>query len=204
MNKETDKIKWLEWGKESFEKAKKEDKPILLDLTAVWCHWCHVMDTNSYSNDEIAKIINECFVPIKVYIDKRPDIRERYNMGGFPSTVFLDNCGQIITGDTYVPPERFKFMLETVKSSYKNKKDFVKNKQEQKNRSEIFSGSKAEINEEIIKASLMAAEDSFDRFYGGFGVQPKFPSSDVLDLLFFQYQKTKDKKYIEMAIKTLA
>lgn len=203
MNKETDKIKWLEWGKESFEKAKKEDKPILLDLTAVWCHWCHVMDTNSYSNDEIAKIINECFVPIKVYIDKRPDIRERYNMGGFPSTVFLDNGGQIITGDTYVPPERFKFMLETVKSSYKNKKDFVKNKQEQKNDADIFSGSKAEINEEIIKATLMAAEDSFDRFYGGFGVQPKFPSSDVLDLLFFQYQKTKDKKYIEMAIKTL-
>src|SRR3990167_704181 len=126
MNKETDKIKWLEWGKESFEKAKKEDKPILLDLTAVWCHWCHVMDTNSYSNDEIAKIINECFVPIKVYIDKRPDIRERYNMGGFPSTVFLNPDGYIITGSTYVPPDRMKLLLETVKSTYAPRKEEIR------------------------------------------------------------------------------
>ena len=111
------KINWLEWNKESFEKAKKEDKPILLDLTAVWCHWCHVMDLTSYSNDTIAKIINEDFVPIKVYIDKRPDIRERYNMGGFPSTVFLNHEGYVMAGDTYVPPERFKLMLESVKNS---------------------------------------------------------------------------------------
>ena len=87
------KINWLEWNKEAFDKAKKEDKPILLDLTAVWCHWCHVMDSTSYSNEEIAEIINKDFVPIKVYIDKRPDIRERYNMGGFPSTVFLNRDG---------------------------------------------------------------------------------------------------------------
>ena len=120
------KINWLEWDKEAFEKAKKEDKPILLDLTAVWCHWCHVMDSTSYSDDEVAKIISQEFIPIKVYIDKRPDIRERYNMGGFPSTVFLNSDGYIIAGETYVPPERFKLMLEGVKSAYKNKKDDIK------------------------------------------------------------------------------
>src|SRR3989338_1891484 len=100
MNKETDKIKWLEWSQESFEKAKMEDKPILLDLTAVWCHWCHVMDMTSYSDDAISETINNGFVPIKVDIDKRPDIRERYNRGGFPSTVFLDPDGHAIAGDT--------------------------------------------------------------------------------------------------------
>src|SRR3989338_3444771 len=109
------RVNWLEWGKAAFEKAKKDDKLILLDLTAVWCHWCHVMDMTSYSNDEIAEIIDKDFVPIKVYIDKRPDIMERYNMGGFPSTVFLNTEGYVIAGDTYVPPERFKLMLETVK-----------------------------------------------------------------------------------------
>src|SRR3989338_1202290 len=125
------KINWLEWNKESFEKANKEGKPILLDLTAVWCHWCHVMDATSYSDEEIAEIINKDFVPIKVYIDKRPDIRERYNMGGFPSTVFLNPEGYTIAGETYVPPERFKLMLETVKSAYKNRKGEIKQRIEE-------------------------------------------------------------------------
>ena len=199
------KINWLEWGKEAFEKSKKEDKPILLDLTAVWCHWCHVMDSTSYSDDEIAKIINKDFIPLKVYIDKRPDIRERYNMGGFPSTVFLNPEGFIIAGETYVPPERFKLMLETVKSAYKNKKEEIKQRiteatKKIKKEREI---EKLNINEDIIKEILLSIEDNYDSFYGGFGIQPKFPSPEVLDLAFIQYQKTKNKKYLDMALKTL-
>ena len=199
------KVNWLEWGKEAFEKAKKEDKLILLDLTAVWCHWCHVMDSTSYSDEECAKIINEDFVPIKVYIDKRPDIRERYNMGGFPSTIFLNLDGHIIAGETYVPPERFKLMLETVKSAYKNKKGEIKQRtlEAAKKMEEEKDTSKAKINEEIIKEILLSVEDNFDSFYGGFGIQPKFPSPEVLDLLFIKYQKTKNRKYLDMALKTL-
>jgi uncharacterized protein YyaL (SSP411 family) len=198
------KINWLEWNRESFEKAKKEDKPILLDLTAVWCHWCHVMDATSYSNDEIAERINKDFVPIKVYIDKRPDIRERYNMGGFPSTVFLDSDGYIITGETYVPPDRMKMLIEAVKDSYKNKKEEIKRSIEvNKNIKKEKAISEAKINENIIKEILLSIEDNFDSFYGGFGLQPKFPSPEVLDLLFIHYQKTKSKKYLEMALKTL-
>ena len=198
------KVNWLEWSKESFEKAKKEDKPILLDLTAVWCHWCHVMASVSYSNDEIAKMINQDFVPIKVYIDKRPDIRERYNMGGFPSTVFLNPEGHVIAGETYVPPERFKLMLEAVKSTYKRKKDEIKKIAEEdmgtKKEKEI---SESEINENVIKEVLLSVHDNFDSFYGGFGTYPKFPSPEVVDLLFMQYKKTKEEKYISMSLKTL-
>src|SRR3989344_7951933 len=117
------KVNWLEWCNESFEKAKREDKPVLLDLTAVWCHWCHVMDSTSYSDEDCANIINDDFVPIKVYIDKRPDIKERYNMGGFPSTVFLNPDGYIIAGETYVAPERMKLLLDTVKTEYDARKD---------------------------------------------------------------------------------
>ncbi|MDP3765507.1 MAG: DUF255 domain-containing protein [Nanoarchaeota archaeon] len=199
------KINWLEWGKEAFEKAKKEDKPVLLDLTAVWCHWCHVMDSTSYSNDEIAKIIDEYFIPIKVYIDKRPDIRERYNMGGFPSTVFLNPEGHIIAGETYVPPERFKLMLEAVKDAYNKRKNGIgqRNKELNEKIQKQKGFSKAELNGSIIKEILISVEDNFDKFYGGFGVQPKFPSPEVLDLLFIQYQKTSDKKYLDMALKTL-
>ncbi len=200
------KVNWLDWNKESFEKAKKEDKPILLDLTAVWCHWCHVMDMTSYSNEKIAEIINQDFVPIKVYIDKRPDIRERYNMGGFPSTVFLNSEGRIITGDTYVPPERFKLMLEAVKNMHGNKKDGINQKAaaiDEKTRDVDGEKNILKLNEEIVKEIILSVEDNFDGFYGGFGLQPKFPNAEVVDLLFLQYQKTKLKKYLDMALKTL-
>lgn len=199
------KVNWLEWSNESFKKAKKEDKLVLLDLTAVWCHWCHVMDSTSYSDDDCARIINEDFVPIKIDIDKRPDIKERYNMGGFPSTVFLNPEGYIIAGETYVPPERFKLMLETVKSAYKGRKDEINKsilEADEKTKNEQVIN-KATINEEVIKEILLSVEDNFDRFYGGFGTQPKFPHPEVLDLLFVQYKKTKNKKYLDMALKTL-
>ena len=199
------KINWLEWNKESFEKAKKEDKPILLDLTAVWCHWCHVMDATSYSDEEIAEIINKNFVPIKVYIDKRPDIRERYNMGGFPSTVFLNPDGYIISGSTYVQPDRMKDLLEGVKIEYTSrKKEIGKNifevTEKLAKQKEI---NKAKISKEIIKEIMLSIEGNFDAFYGGFGLNPKFPNAEVLDLLFLQYQKTNNKKYLDMALKTL-
>ena len=193
-------INWLEWDKKAFEKAKKEKKPVLLDLTAVWCHWCHVMDATSYSDNEIIDAINKDFVPVKVYIDKRPDIRERYNMGGFPSTVFLDPDGRIIAGDTYVPAERLKLFLEAVKKGCKSGK--ASNEKAVK----MEEGVKKEtmkINESIIKDILLLIEDNFDSLYGGFGVQPKFPAPEALDLLFLQYQKTQNKKYLDMALKTL-
>ena len=82
------KVSWLPWGEESFKKAQEFDKPILLGISAVWCHWCHVMDQTSYSDSEVAKIIEDKFVPIRVDRDQRPDIDKRYNMGGWPSTAF--------------------------------------------------------------------------------------------------------------------
>ena len=198
------KINWKEWGKEAFEIAKKENKPILLDLTAVWCHWCHVMDLTTYSDDDIAKIVNNDFIPIKVFIDKRPDIRERYNMGGFPSTVFLNPEGSILTGVTYVPPERFKPMLETVTSAYKNGKEEIKQRiLDATEKTNKKKGIISEINDDIFKEVLLSAGDNFDGLYGGFGTQPKFPSPEVIDLLFIQYQETKSKKYLDMALKTL-
>ena len=198
------KINWLEWSKASFEKAEKEDKPILLDLTAVWCHWCHVMDSTSYSDEGVAETINRDFVPVKVYIDQRPDIRDRYNMGGFPSTVFLNPEGRIITGETYVAPERMRLLLYAVKAAYKSQKEEIGKKFEKDDRIKIKKEKiTAEINETIVKEILLSIEDNFDSFYGGFGLQPKFPAPDVADFLFLQYQKTGNKKYLEMGINAL-
>lgn len=119
---EKEKINWLEWGKEAFDKAKNENKPILLDISAVWCHWCHRMDQDIYSDPIIAKTINEGFIPIKVDTDKRPDINERYNQGGWPTTAFLGPDGELIAGATYVPPEQMKALLPQVKYFYGSQK----------------------------------------------------------------------------------
>ena len=197
------KINWLDWEKESFEKAKKENKPILLDLTAVWCHWCHVMDATSYSDSGIIEMINGNFVPVQVHIDKRPDIRERYNMGGFPSTVFLDSSGHVIAGDTYVPPAKFKIMLETIKEAYKKRKDEAQDEIDSLNQKAQKEKEIKKINGEAVQEILLSVEDSFDSFYGGFGLQPKFPSPEVIDFLFMQYKKTNNKKHLGMALKTL-
>src|ERR1035441_1217036 len=104
---------WMEWGEAAFARAVKEDKPILLDIGAVWCHWCHVMDRESYEDDATAQIINEHFVAVKVDRDERPDVDTRYQaavsaisgQGGWPLTAFLTPEGKPYFGGTYFPPE---------------------------------------------------------------------------------------------------
>ena len=107
-------VPWLEWNTESFTKAEKEDKPILLFVTATWCPWCRQMDRLNYNDEEIISIISECFVPIRVDADRRPDIFERYNIGGLPTTAFLNAQGEILCGGTYVSRERFPDALNHV------------------------------------------------------------------------------------------
>src|SRR6266403_3389297 len=105
-------IQWHEWGEEAFATAQRENKPILLDIGAVWCHWCHVMDRESYDDAELAQIVNERFVAVKVDRDERPDIDSRYQVavsaisgqGGWPLTAFLTPDGKPFYGGTYFPP----------------------------------------------------------------------------------------------------
>jgi len=128
-------IHWHEWGAEAFEKAKRENKPILLDIGAVWCHWCHVMDRESYENPEIAQIVNEHFIAIKVDRDERPDVDSRYQagvqaisgQGGWPLTGFLTPEGKPFYGGTYFPPQdghgrpSFRRVLLTLAQAFKEK-----------------------------------------------------------------------------------
>ena len=110
-------IGWREWSTEAFDEATKSDKLVLLDLFAPWCHWCHVMDKTTYSDSDIIRTINEKFVPVRVDIDRRPDISERYNRGGFPTTAFLSDRGESIWGGTYVPPDDMKRIMRSILDS---------------------------------------------------------------------------------------
>jgi len=132
-------IQWNEWGEEAFALAQRENKPILLDIGAVWCHWCHVMDRESYESGEIAEIINREFIAVKVDRDERPDVDSRYQLavsaisgtGGWPLTVFLTPDQKPSFGGTYFPPvdrygmPGFPKVLQAIWEAYRTKRDEV-------------------------------------------------------------------------------
>ncbi len=214
-------IQWNEWGEEAFAAAKRENKPILLDIGAVWCHWCHVMDRESYDDPEVAKIVNERFVAVKVDRDERPDIDSRYQVavsaisgqGGWPLTAFLTPDGKPFYGGTYFPPDdnygrpSFKRVLNSIADAYHQKNGDVMEQAEMVEvaiaRAESFAGSKGEFSPKAIDAIVESAVKMFDPQYGGFGSAPKFPHPAVLDLLIDRYARTGDGNLREVFVPTL-
>ena len=214
-------IDWQEWGDAAFARAKAEDKPILLDIGAVWCHWCHVIDRESYENVEIAKIINEHFVPVKVDRDERPDVDSRYQsaisaisgQGGWPLTGFLLSDGKPFFGGTYFPPEDqmgrpgFRRVLLAVADSYRNRRPELERAANSLSdavaQAEAFSGARAEFDLGVVDAQIKSITQLFDAKNGGFGRAPKFPHSSAIDLLLERYQQTKEKHLLAMVETTL-
>jgi uncharacterized protein YyaL (SSP411 family) len=214
-------IDWQEWGDSAFARAKAEDKPILLDIGAVWCHWCHVIDRESYENTEIAKIINEHFVPVKVDRDERPDVDSRYQsaisaisgQGGWPLTGFLLPDGKPFFGGTYFPPEDqmgrpgFRRVLLAVADSYRHRRPELERAAHSLSdavaQAEIFSDARAEFDLGAVDAQIKSITQLFDSKNGGFGRAPKFPHASAIDLLLERYQQTKEKHLLAMAETTL-
>ncbi len=112
-------INWRPWSGEAFDAARQTRKPILLSISAVWCHWCHVMDETTYSHPSVIDLINRDYVPVRVDNDVRPDINQRYNMGGWPTTAFLTASGDILTGGTYMPPDQMASALMRIADYYR-------------------------------------------------------------------------------------
>ena len=111
-------IAWRAWGDEAFDEARRAGKPVLLAISAVWCHWCHVMDETTYSDPRVLSAIAEGYVAVRVDNDRRPDLNRRYNMGGWPTVAFLTPDGEVLTGATYLPPDRLLAVLERVREYY--------------------------------------------------------------------------------------
>ena len=201
-------IQWQEWGEDAFAAAQRENKPMLLDIGAVWCHWCHVMDRESYDDPEIAAIVNQHFIAVKVDRDERPDIDSRYQVavqavsgqGGWPLTAFLTPDGKPFYGGTYFPPNdgygrpSFRRVLLSIANAYKEKHgDVVEQAQMVENsiaQSESFAGRGGQVSHSVIDAIQESAFKMFDAVHGGFGQAPKFPHPSALDLLIEQYART--------------
>src|SRR5580658_3845761 len=202
-------IRWHEWGEEAFASAQRANKPMLLDIGAVWCHWCHVMDRESYDDAEVAAIVNEHFIAVKVDRDERPDIDSRYQaavsavsgQGGWPLTAFLTPDGKPFYGGTYFPPHdgygrpSFKRVLTSIANAYKEKNgDVVEQAKMVESaiaQAESFAGRSGRVSAGIIAAIQESAFSMFDPQNGGFGQAPKFPHPSALDLLIERYARTK-------------
>jgi uncharacterized protein YyaL (SSP411 family) len=194
-------VKWNAWGEEAFARAQAEDKPILLDIGAVWCHWCHVMDRESYENPEIAALINRSFVAVKVDRDERPDVDARYQaavsaisgQGGWPLTAFLTPDGRPYFGGTYFPPDDrygrpgFGRVLETMAQVWRERREEALESAGSVmaaiEHNESFSGRGGELTLALVDKIAGSVLAKFDPRNGGFGSQPKFPHPSVLDLL---------------------
>src|SRR5271168_2051169 len=214
-------IHWHEWSEEAFALAQRENKPVLLDIGAVWCHWCHVMDRESYDDPEIAQIVNERFVAVKVDRDERPDIDSRYQVavssvsgqGGWPLTAFLTPDGKPFYGGTYFPPSdgygrpSFRRVLLSISDAYHNKNADVMEQAQMVEtaiaQAESFAGHSADFSPAVIDAIVQSDLKSYDERYGGFGQAPKFPHPGVLDLLIDNHARTGDENVRNMFVDSL-
>ena len=194
-------IRWREWSPDAFAEATAQNKPILLDIGAVWCHWCHVMDRESYEDPATAQLLNDHFICIKVDRDERPDVDARYQaavsaitgQGGWPLTAFLTPDGKPFFGGGYFPPEdrygrpSFRRVLATMANAfYDNPAEVAETAasvMESIESNETFAGRAGNPGRELLSKMLEHILTQHDARNGGFGGQPKFPHTGALDLL---------------------
>ena len=214
-------VDWYPWSDEAFVKAKQEDKPVLLSIGYSACHWCHVMERESFENEQIAQLMNDLFINVKVDREERPDLDEIYmnavqmltGRGGWPMTMFLTPDRQPFYGGTYFPPEDrhgmpgFPRILQGVAQAYRDKPEDV-----QKSVEQILSALKrmshSEDHEHVFAPEAIgkAAEQiasAYDAENGGLGQAPKFPNPGVYELFLRHHHHSGTKRFLEMVIHTL-
>jgi uncharacterized protein YyaL (SSP411 family) len=219
-------VDWYPWGEEAFRRAREEDRPIFLSVGYSSCHWCHVMERESFEDQEVAQLLNEGFVPVKVDREERPDVDAIYmqavqmmtRQGGWPMSVFLTPDLKPFFGGTYFPPESrygrpgFKEILRQLAQLWKSERDKVLevagNLVQGLRAEEVPEGAEPARGEtvpdlHVVELAFEYANRSFDRDYGGFGGAPKFPRSVDLSLLLLHHHATGERRALEMVEQTL-
>ena len=186
-------ISWREWNEEAFQDAKSQGRPVLLTLGATWCHWCHVMDQQAYSDERVIELVNSRFVPVRVDVDQRPDISLRYNQGTYPSVVLLSGDGEFLAGRPYTPPDEMAALLERVSSG-----EFVSEDTRSEGSDALRKTSNASVD--AVEGRL---QELYDREFGGFGVEPKQPPWEALRFLMARYSMTGERSAMAAVENTL-
>ena len=214
-------VDWYPWGEEALQRAVEEDKPIMLSIGYSACHWCHVMERESFENDAIAALMNQNFISIKVDREERPDLDAVYmeavqaltGSGGWPMTVFLTPQGKPFYGGTYFPPADrpgmagFPRILESVSQAYRTNRGEIERVTNQLTERMGSTGQMAKgaglLTDEILHQAYSQLASSFDYQNGGFGAAPKFPQPMTPEFLLRHYHRTKDGPTLEMVNLTL-
>ncbi|MFI5267718.1 MAG: thioredoxin domain-containing protein, partial [Chloroflexota bacterium] len=215
-------VDWYAWGDEALGRAKAEDRPILLSIGYSACHWCHVMEHESFENSDIAGIMNEHFVNIKVDREERPDLDSIYmaavqamtQRGGWPMTVFLTPAGAPFYCGTYFPPEDrmgmpgFPRVLLGVAKAYAERREEVEQSgrrmvEQLRESARAAASAEDELNPGLLPAVVRALSGNFDQTEGGFGGAPKFPQPMTLEFLLHAYARGQDPTALRMLELTL-
>ena len=199
-------IDWLPWGADAFARAARERKPVLLSITAAWCAACHEMDRTTYADPAVAALVADRFIPVRVDTDRRPDINDRYNLGGWPTTAFLTADGEVLTGGTFIPLDRMCGVLDRVADAASRIEPVTA---EGRRPAEVRSDAADEGGPQDLRSStyldniLHSIFSTFDEEHGGFGVEPKFPHAAPLTLAMALYRDTEDARWREIVERTL-
>ena len=214
-------VDWYPWGAAALAKARAEDKPILLSVGYSACHWCHVMERESFEDADTAGLMNELFVNIKVDREERPDVDHIYmsavqvltGHGGWPMTVFLTPDGRPFYGGTYFPPEdrhglpAFRRVLAAVAQAYREKPADIEHNAAQLmdglRRVDAVAPSDEPVTFQLVADAATALAQAYDPTYGGIGQAPKFPNEAVFDLFLRVYRSTGDRRYLDRVLHTL-
>jgi len=171
-------VDWHGWGPEPFEAAGRAGRPLVVSLTAPWCEWCRRMDEEAYSDPKVAANVGESFVPVRVDVDRRPRVRERYNMGGFPTTVFLTPDGEVLSGATYLGVEGLRQVLDRVRESWDAKGAAAGRVPRPLSGADVSPG---EVSADIEAHMVEQVAAAFDDEFGGWGSGAKFPLARTVE-----------------------
>lgn len=209
-------VNWHPWSDEAFAKAKRENKPIFLSVGYSTCYWCHVMEVESFEDPEVAAVINEHFVAIKVDREERPDIDEQYmtatqlitQRGGWPNSVWLTPEGKPWMAGTYFPKQHFISVLNQLNDFWKTRQDDVRRQAESlastaRQLSNPLFAEEVELTPQLVGKAVQGLVARFDKEHGGFGGAPKFPQHGTLQLLIQQYRQTADPSLLTAIAETL-
>ena len=215
-------VDWYPWGDEAFEKAAREDKAVFLSIGYSTCHWCHVMERESFENEEIARLLNENFVSIKVDREERPDVDRIYMLfvqastggGGWPMSVFLTPDRKPFFGGTYFPPDGrygrpgFAAILENLARAWRVDRARIEQSGAQvieqlREYSALSAQAGFAAGRDVADSAFYAFRRSFDSRLGGFGGAPKFPRPSVHNFLLRYYAQTGNEEALEMVLLTL-
>lgn len=200
-------IDWRPWGRAAFDEAESTDRPILLNLTAVWCRSCQELDETTFSDDRVIELINERVVPIRVDADRNPHIEGRYIAGGWPTTAMLAPSGGVFWSGTYVKPHELRRVVDGVLEAWRDRRADLRGELDRRRKAMQAARSRRPaigiVRREAADDVLTGAQDQFDARNGGFGEAPKFVHAEAIEMLYRQAERLPNPEWAVMAERTL-